>query len=143
MNTETLIKAMVRSFFIIVVGIVTGNYVMCLLFSPDAVIPVKQFGEILLCGVLSDLPFVVFYSRHELSKKQMLIRHAIHGVVLLAVLIALARVWNWIDFTSLFEVTLYLLIIAIVYIAVYVASYMADKKTANELNESLKEHYPK
>lgn len=143
MNTETLIKAMVRSFFIIVVGIVTGNYVMCLLFSPDAVMPVKQFGEILLCAVLSDLPFVIFYSRQELSKKQMLIRHVIHGVVLLAVLIAVARVWNWIDFTNLFEVTFFLLIIAMVYIAVYVAAYMADKKTADELNKGLKERYPK
>lgn len=143
MNFETLLKEMARAFLIIVTGIVAGNYAISLIFTPDAFFPVSHFGRILLCALLSDFPYIIFYSPKELSKRQMFIRHVIHGIVLLAVLLIMASIWNWIDFGNPFEMAIYLLVIAAIYVVVYASSYFADKKTADKLNEGLRERYKK
>ena len=97
MNAENLLKTMFRSFFTITTGIITSMYVFCLLFHPDASFSLHDIGGILVMAFVSDLPYLLFYSHKELSKKQMYVRKSVHLTVLLSVVLYFAYLWDWIS----------------------------------------------
>lgn len=141
MRMEELLKTMFQAFFIITTGIIVSMYVFCLIFSPDAVFSLDDIGRILLMAVVSDLPFFLFYSRNEASKRQMLVRTAIHISVLLAILLYFAQLWDWVNIYNPKEVAVFILLVLGVYVIVYAVSVYQDKRTADKLNDSLKERY--
>lgn len=141
MNVEELIKTMVRSYFIIATGIIASMFVFCLVFYPNASFTVYDIGGILLLALLTDLPYLLFYSGTELSKKQVYLRKAVHLPVLLVIVICFAAQWNWLHMEHAGEVALLVVLIIAVYIIVFAMSMHYDKKTASQLNHRLKERY--
>ena len=141
MRLEELLKNMLLSFFVITTGVIVSMCVMCLIFDPDATFPVETFGIILLTALVCDLPFFIFYSRKELGKKQMLVRTIIHFFVLLAILLFLSQLWNWVDLNNPKEIVVFILLVSAVYAIVRVTTAYHDKKLAIKLNESLKQRY--
>ncbi|RCX16371.1 DUF3021 family protein [Anaerobacterium chartisolvens] len=141
MNAEELLKTMFRSFFIITAGIVISMYVFCLIFYPDASFTLYDIGGILLLAVISDLPYLLFYSGKELSKKQMYLRKSVHLPVLLAVVLYFAHLWDWVNLNSTKEVLVLLLLILIVYAIVFAITIYYDKKLADKLTHRLRERY--
>ena len=141
MSGRELFTAMLQAFFMITTGIVVSMYVFCLIINPNASFALDEIGKILLMAFVSDLPYVLFFSRKELSKKQMLIRQVLHLSALLAVLLYLAHLWNWVNLNSLKEVTIFLVLVLIVYTIIFVATAYRDKKLADKLNDKLKERY--
>lgn len=141
MNAEELLKAMLRSFFMIATGVIASMYVFCLVFNPDASFTLQDIGRILLMSFASDLTFLIFYSSKVLSKKQMYIRKFIHFPVLLAVLLYPAQLWHWISLNSAQEVLVFLLLVLAVYAAVFAATTYYEKKLADKINRHLKERY--
>lgn len=139
MRTEEILKKMAVSFFVIVTGIVCSFYLFCLIFYPNAVFSTVDIGRILLMAVAGDLPFLLFLSGKELSKKQMLVRRIIHFIVLLAILLYLAIRWNWVNPKNIEEIAIFLLTILLVYAAVSFVSRYRDKKLTEKLNERLRE----
>lgn len=141
MNAEELLKTMFRSFFIIATGIVIAMYVFCMIFSPSASFTLHDIGGILLLAFFSDLPYVIFYSGNELSKKQMYIRKAVHLPVLLAVVLYFAYLWDWVSLNNTKEVVVFLLLVLAVYAIVLAITVYYDKKLADKLNNRLRERY--
>ncbi len=141
MNAEEILKTMFRSFFIIATGIVISMYVFCLIFYPDASFTLYDIGGILKLAFISDLPYLLFYSNKELSKKQMYIRKSVHLPVLLAVVLYFAYLWDWVDLNHMKEVIVLLLLILIVYVVVFAITICYDKKLADKLNHRLRERY--
>lgn len=141
MRIEELIKVMFRSFFMITTGIIASMYAFCLIFSPDVSFSLDDIGRILLMALAGDLPFILFYSRRELNKKQMLIRTGIHLPVLLAILLYFAHLWEWVSINKPKEVAVFILLVLGVYAAVSAITAYQDKKTADKLNVSLREHF--
>lgn len=141
MNIENLLKTMFRSFFIIVTGIVTSMYVFCMVFYPDASFSRHDIGRILVMAFVSVLPYLLFYSGKELSKKQMYIRKLIHLPVLLSVVLYFACLWDWISINRTKEVLTLVLLFLFVYIMVYIICKYQDKKLADKLNHRLRERY--
>jgi hypothetical protein len=141
MNAEELLKTMFRSFFVIATGVAASMYVFCGIFYPDVRFTLRDIGGILLLAFLSDLPFLVFYSSKELSKKQMYIRKSIHLPILLAVVLYFAYLWDWVGFKSLKEILVLAFLVLIVYIVVSFVAIYYDKKLADKLNNRLKERY--
>lgn len=141
MNAEEILKTMFRSFFIIATGIVISMYVFCLIFYPDASFTLYDIGWILKLAFISDLPYLLFYSNKELSKKQMYIRKSVHLPVLLAVVLYFAYLWDWVDLNHMKEVIVLLLLILIVYVVVFAITICYDKKLADKLNHRLRERY--
>lgn len=142
MNIKELLKTMLRSFFVITTGVITSMYVFCLIFNPDASFSLHDIGRVLLMALVSELPFIIFYSRRELSKKQMLIRQAVHLPVLLADLLFFAQLWNWVNMGRLKEIIVFILLVISVYVMVLAAVTYQDQKLAEKLNDSLKKRYP-
>lgn len=141
MRIEELFKIMFRSFFVITTGITASMFVFCLIFYPDVKFTLDDIGRILLMALACDLPYFIYYSRRELKKKQMLVRTAIHLLLLIAVLLYLAHIWDWVSMSRPIEVTVFILLVMCVYIIVFVVTSYQDKKLANKLNDRLKERY--
>lgn len=141
MNLNELLKAMFRAFFVITTGITISMYVCCLLFSPDARLTPADIGGILLLAFITDLTFFLFYSKRELSKKQMLLRFFIHLPILLGILLNFAHLWDWVNMNSTKEVAVFLLLVFGIYAAVLAVTFYQDKKTAEKLNDGLKKRF--
>ena len=139
MRAEEILKRMAVSFFVIVTGIVCSIYLFCLIFYPNAMFTLSDIGRILLMAAAGDLPFLIFLSGKELTKKQMLVRKAIHFVVLSTILLYLAARWDWVDMKDGREIAVFLLTILLVYAAVSFVVRYRDKKLTDRLNERLKE----
>lgn len=141
MPVRDLLKVMFQSFFVIVTGVTLAMYLSCLIFYPEAVFSTVDIGGILLVGLLSDATFLVFCSRKELGKKKMLLRFCIHIPLVVAVVLWFAWRWNWINIYRAAEVAVYILLILGVYAITLAVSFYQDKKTADRMNDSLKERY--
>lgn len=141
MRLGEMLRAMFRAFFIIATGATISMYIFCLIFKPDVSFSLADIRGILMVAFVSDLTFVVFYSRKELSKKQMLIRFIIHVPVVLAVLLYSAHLLNWGNMDSPKEVTVFILLVLGVYAMVLAVSAYQDKKTADKLNDGLNRRY--
>ena len=141
MRIEDLIKTMVRAFFVITTGIVASMYVFCMIFNKDAVFSLDDIGRILLMAFASDIPFLIFYSRMELGKKQMLVRQIVHIPVLLAVLFYFAWLWDWVSLNRPKEIIVFIVLVTIVYVIVLTVALYQDKKLADKLNDRLKQRY--
>lgn len=141
MRIGELFKKMFYSFFVITTGVVVSMYVFCLIFYPDVSFSLADIGKILLMALASELPYIIFLSRKELSREQMLIRYIIYGPVLFAILLFLAHIWDWVDIRKAAEVIVFFVLVAGVYIGVLSITAYRDKKLADKLNDSLKERY--
>ena len=141
MPVRDLLKVMFQSFFVIVTGVTLAMYLSCLIFYPEAAFSPADIGGILFVGLLSDTTFLVFCSRKEVSKKEMLLRFCIHIPLVVAVVLWFAWRWNWINIHRTAEVAVYILLILGVYAITLAVSFYQDKKTADRMNDSLKERY--
>lgn len=141
MRIDELLKNMVRSYFMITTGIVVSMYVFCLLFNPDATFSLGDIGRILLMALASDVPYFIFLSRRELNKKQMLARQIIHFLVLTAILLYFASLWDWVDLNDAAQVTIFVLSIIAVYAVIVLTIIYRDKKLTEQINNRLKERY--
>lgn len=141
MRKEELLKKMINSFFMITTGVVISMYVFCLIFNPDAKFTLTDIGRILVMAFVSDLPFLIFLSSRELSKKQMLIRSIIHFIVLSAVLLYFAFLWEWVNPREEKEIGVFLLFVLLVYVVVFLTSKYRDGKLSDKLNDQLKQRY--
>jgi hypothetical protein len=141
MRLEEVLKTMLRSFFVITTGIVASMFVFCHVFNPNVNYSLDDIGKILFMAFASDLPIILFYSRKELGKKQMLIRQAIHLPVLLAVLIYLTQLWDWVSMDSPKEAIVFVALIIVVYVLVLAVATYQDQKLADKLNNRLKQRY--
>lgn len=141
MRLDYLLKFMLRSYFMIVTGIVVSIFVTCQIFYPDATFTLNEIGQILILALFGDLPSVLFYSRKEPGKKQMLIRQILHLFVLYAVLFYFVHRWHWVDLGSFKNIVIYSAEVLLIYLLVRIAHIYQDKKTADKLNDRLKQRY--
>lgn len=141
MRFDDLLKTMLYSFFVIIAGIVASMYVFCAIFIPDAVFTLRDIGGILIMAAASELPHLIFLSRKDLNRRQMLIRYIIHFPVLMAILLGLAFIFKWVALNSAAEVTVFVIEILVVYAMVRLAISYRDKKLADKLNDGLRKRY--
>ena len=139
MNGKELLRAMLHGYFLITTGVVFSMYIFCLILAPDASFSLSDIGRILLMAFASDLPYVLYYSRRELSRKQMLVRQGLHLVALIAVLLFFAHLWEWIDIHNTMQVTIFLVLVLVIYVVIFAITVYRDNKLAERLNEKLKE----
>lgn len=141
MRTEELLRTMVRSYFIITTGVTVSLFVFCRIFVPDALFSLRDIGRILLMAFWGDLPYLIFLSPKELGRNQMLLRTALHALVLAGILLTCAIRWQWVDPASIAQVAVFLLSVSGVYALVVFMTDCRDKKLTEKINLRLKERY--
>ncbi len=133
---ETL-RLIVTEFFIILSGTTICAAIFCTVFNPNVMLSVSFLWQLVALSFLTSLPQFIFYSKGELSKRQLRVRHAIHLILVVALIIFLAYMWGWIGFGSIIEPLMFIVLVLLVYTGIWLFLYSREKKLAKLLNEKL------
>jgi uncharacterized membrane protein YesL len=136
MSFMSFVKKNLIDYFIIVTGVNIAIAVLGMNYKPEELLGYDAFFSPLILGAVAVLPSFVFYSRRELSLRQMLIRRVIHLVVLELTLVGfgyIARLLTGLNITISF-----VLIVFAVYVFTLIIRWIIDSKTALEINLGLK-----
>jgi len=117
-------------------------YVFVLIFVDawDSV-PLRDINGIFVLSVFITLAGFIMESKSELSKKEMLVRHVIHMLVIVGVVISTAVFMDWISWHKPVLVVLFALAVMLVYIAVMVIDWYRSVGLADSLTQRLRERY--
>jgi MFS superfamily sulfate permease-like transporter len=137
------LKMTLRDFMIIAAGILINAAIFCTIFYPDYIFDIRFLWQIITMAALTSLLHIVFYSKKELTKRQMLVRQIIHACLLLTLLLVLVYTWRWLEPGDVVQVIVFIALAACVYVSVCVLSLHYDKKVAKELNARLKQYKKK
>lgn len=137
MELKHFIKEFIRNYFIIFAVIVIVITLLRQIFSPGAYFELTDIFIYMICALVADLPSMIFYSKKEISEKEMRLRRIIHFVILEAVLLTLANVMGWV--TGGLNTFLFALQIGVIYMLVRSFSWLDDRRAARKINEKLKE----
>ena len=93
-------------------------------------------------SVLTSLGTILFITKHEISKKKMRIRQIFHYIYINVIVMATALLCGWVEIRAILQIGTLLLLIASVYFGVSAAMFKQEEKTAESMNERLREIYP-
>lgn len=136
MSFKVFLKRCLLEYFVITTCVTAAIAILGQALEPSAKFGYEAYFSPLIFGLVGLIPSLVTYSRKELSLRQMLIRKALHLIVLEATLIAFglwARILHGMTNVSLFGLSVF-----IVYLMVNLISWQLDKKDADEINKTLK-----
>jgi hypothetical protein len=123
-------------FCVITTGIVLIMASEVALLEPDAVFDSTDLFRILLVGALSALPYAIFISRNELSRRALLLRAALH--LLSVVVIVFGLIWRF-GWLTAGNAALIAVMFIVLYIVVALISSFRDAKTAERINAKIRE----
>ena len=130
---------MVRAFCIIVTGTVFGIWLGGIILMPDGRFIPLGFGHILLTAFVAVLFFLLFYSKKDLTRTQMLVRIVIHFCTLSPTMILLVYHWNWIPKGNLVFLAAAVFFYLLIYAAVFFGVLVKDGREAKRMNEALRQ----
>ena len=141
MDIKELIGRIHSSFFVIFSGSVLAMYVLGLLFEDENTVPLHNITALLVMTVLASLAYFIFYSNKELSRRQMQLRHAIHMLTIMGIMLGAAFFMGWISWGEPLQTIAFVISVVAVYIMVVSVGEYQSKKLAGRLTEKLNERY--
>lgn len=135
------LKEFLMIFFIVNTCVLIAAATYISLLEKNAVLDVSILWQILGVTFVTTLSDVVYYSKKELSRKQIIIRTCIQYIWINIIVISSAYIFSWIDTTKPFYyVAALMVLIAIVYIIIKLICYKKDAKMAEKFNERIAEY---
>jgi uncharacterized membrane protein len=138
---EELFRKLFSHYFVNVTCIVIAVFSFCRIFYPEAHLSTEDLSRILLMAAAGDLPLVIFYSRRELTRKELFIRKVIHFALVVGINLTLAYLWGWVNMAKGAEVVGLLLWVTIIYVGITLITDYRDRKVTDKLNDKLRERY--
>lgn len=128
------IKTLITHFFVITVSVL---FVISLANSIEGVecYPASYPWMVLITGVLTTLPSLIFFSKKELNKKSYRIRTVINFLINGSIVMILGYLWRW--YTDFGYALLVFLMYVFVYAIVCAYSYFVQYHTAQSINKAL------
>lgn len=140
MGIQVIIKKIISDFFIITTLILIGVIVYSMIYNPEATFDIQILQAIVFSGFITSLPTLIFYSKKELSKKQMLIRQLIHFMILEGMILWSAYANHSIQPGDVIQGIFTFGMVFVIYFSVRLKGWFFDKKEAEKLNKSLEEY---
>ena len=140
MDIKEITSRIFHSFFIIFSGSVLAMYVYSLIFG-ERTLELHNITALLVMTILGSLALFIFFSKKELSKRQMLIRQCIHLLTITGIMLSAASFMEWISWNEPIQVIVFAVLVITVYIMVVAANEYQHKKLADRLTQKLKERY--
>lgn len=138
MKDKSRIHEMAEAFFVCTTCICILQGVLGMILYPAEQLTYDAFLVPPLFGVVSVLFGIVTWSKEEQTIKQVLIRRAIH-LVLIEVMVFGVNYFAGNRF-PLAEAVFLAMGIAVVFVMVYVITWLGDRKSAREFNDKLKKY---
>lgn len=137
MSIKDTIRLMFKQFFIICTSVTLAIGVMAYcLEGKDAHFSYHFPFQVLLSGIIGCIPTAVFHSKHELNRKELLIRYIIHFILLSTAILSIGYILRWYEDVETGCLTFS--VILIVYAITVILSYSKNNKEAKDINEKLK-----
>lgn len=134
---KDIIKMVIMHFFIITVCVMfVISFINVLANNTFYYLTADFPWVIMLTGLLTALPSILFYFRTEPTKKQFITRVIIHCIFIEGIVMVEGAFFKW--YTNPFEVILIFGMIIIVYVLVWFFSYIINLSNAKGINEALK-----
>ncbi|MGL4344256.1 MAG: DUF3021 family protein [Cellulosilyticaceae bacterium] len=131
-------KKIAFSFILITTGTLVSSTLFITFLLPDATFGVEMLWQILIFPLCTSPLMLIFYAKHELSKKALLIRRILHGVLIHIILTYLAYRFSWLEPDNLLHLCIFLLLVFCVYTGVCICSFVSDQKEASVLNQKIR-----
>ena len=92
-------------------------------------------------SALTSFAGIVLYSKKEPKRLEMLARHALHLIIILAIVLAAASYFGWLLWSVPITVLRFIGITIIIWMSVHAVLFFQTKKLTDDLNKKLKERY--
>ena len=138
MNNQSKLSEFIMSFCICTTGITLLEGLLGMLLYPNELLPYKAFFSPPLFALFSVVLGFVTVSKQELTIKQVLIRRAIHLILIELMVFGLNYAEGYVY--PLKEAIVLAVGIAAVFVAVYVVLWLIDRRSAKQFNEQLKRY---
>lgn len=137
MRKEELFKRMIIYYFLIFTGSMVSACIYCSIFYPDVTMSIPELRAMMFLALCGDLPLIVFYSEKELTATQYRVRSVIQVIMLEAILLGVLKYFG--TYSTFWEATVLAILIFCVYVFIKIISFMIDVRTADSINERLKQ----
>lgn len=128
------IKMVVTHFFVICVAMLFFTSVGNLLEGVTA-LPIAYPFQVIITGILTAVPSLLFYFRNEPTKKQFYLRFFIHFCIIEAIVMTEGALVGW--YSDVINAVIVFVIVMLVYSVVLLYSHYVDSDTANNINKAL------
>jgi len=140
MDFKVFVREMIDTFFVIFTCSILGMFVYLSLLGVERAPLSDIFGVFITC-VLTSLAGLVLYSKRELRRAEVILRHFVHLLLIVVIALGMASHIGWILWSVPITVARFLALIIGIYIATTIITLYQSKKLADELNEKLRERY--
>lgn len=139
MHGKEFFKDSLMCFFIIVTCVNVATFILGSRFDSGANLTYDAFLSPVFFGIVSSVPNVVMYSRHELSVKEILLRKIIQLVLIEALLYFVSFGGKIAVAPDRDAVVPFMVVVLIIFVAVHVITYVIDLGTARAMTLELEE----
>lgn len=136
MSFKEFFKKILMNYFIIVTCVTIATAILGTIYDTNNKFGYEAFYSPLIIGIVAILPSFVLYSKIELSFQHMLYRRILHFVTVEIALIGFGTIVGL--FQSINVTISFAFSVLLIYLFVNLIMWIIDSKTANELNEGLK-----
>ena len=139
MDIKAFARETIDNFFVIYSCIMGGHLILWRTLWGNDMLSWFGLAALFVMSILYSLAGIVFYSKRELKRLELLIRHACHLVLIVAIYLSIGTYLGWIQWSS----PSYLIgtagLIVGVYVVVLASRFYQSKKQTDEMNEMLNE----
>lgn len=135
-----LLRDMCKAFFLVATGVLIAVAIGATFLVDATVMFVMELWRILFIALLSGLSGLVFYSPKEISARGMLVRYAIHFILIFSIIFYFVSHWQWLNIGTPSHFAILLISLFVIYFGTMLIIFWRDKKTADNLNEKLVEY---
>ncbi len=134
------IKGMLQVFVYVIAGNTIGATIFVTLFDRDEQFTYVFFLQIIAIAAVCALSNFIFWSRKELSKKQMKVRKVLHYLYDSLAVVGGAFICRWVEPGQSIYIIFLFVVYTIVYIFITTTMFKKDKKIAEDLNKKLRKY---
>lgn len=132
------IKSMFRVFIYVIAGNTIGAAIFISLVLKDQQIPTVTLWQFIILAAFCALGNLIYYSEKELNRHKAMIRQVFHYIYINISILGAAGIWDWMKVGMNRNTIILIIIIAFVYAGIISLIFIQDTKTAEDVNEILK-----
>jgi predicted neutral ceramidase superfamily lipid hydrolase len=135
-------KKVIQTYFYVLSGSIISAAIFMTIFLQDAYFNVEVIWQVIIMAAATSMGILIFQSKREISKKQMILRQIIHYAYINVVVLSCAMLWRWVDIHQITQIIALILLVAGVYFSVTTAMFSNEKRIAESINQRLRSKYP-
>lgn len=134
----SFLKSMLQVFVNVTAGNTIGAAIYLTVFDRDYQFTYGFLWQFIGIAAVCALGDLIFYSRTELSKKQIKFRFVLHYIYTNIIVVGGAFICGWVEPGEIINIIFLFGLVSVIYVYITTIMFKNDKKTAEDLNKKLK-----